>query len=61
MGFCPGRRSGNQQNCTSALYRRRACGNVGCDQGREDYCSNQAFVRGKCERCGKVGQKEMFK
>ena len=59
MAMCPGKKGTSA--CNSTVYRCKACGNVGCDQGSQGKCTNQAFTVFKCMKCGKTGQKEMFK
>lgn len=59
MAACPGEKGTSR--CDSTLYRCKACGNVGCGQSTEGKCTNQGFRTSKCMKCGKTGQKEMFK
>jgi len=59
MAGCTGKKDAH--TCGCLLFKCKKCGNVGCDQGQDDKCSNQAFKGGKCVRCGAIGQKEMFK
>jgi len=56
---CPGKR--DNHTCNAQLYRCKSCGNVGCDHGQDGKCTNQAFKTGKCLKCGKSGQKELFR
>ncbi len=60
MASCPGTKDGKNK-CYATLYRCKSCGNVGCDQSQHGKCDNQAFQSGKCNKCGKSGQKETFK
>ena len=59
MATCPGKKG--TSSCSSTLHRCKACGNVGCEQSSDGKCTNQGFRSGKCMKCGKVGQKEMFR
>ena len=58
MSQCPGRRTTTNSQCAVMLYRCKKCGNVGCDQPRENHCSNQGFKNQRCESCGAYNQKE---
>ncbi len=59
MAACPGTKG--KSKCNKPLYRCKSCGHVGCEQSQDGQCTNQAFKLGKCNKCGKSGQKETFK
>jgi hypothetical protein len=61
MATCPGTRTKQHNRCGSTVYKCKACGSVGCEQGQPSACSNQCFTGGKCLRCGKHGQKELVR
>ncbi len=59
MATYPGKR--NKATCIGVLYRCKNCGNVGCERGGQNECTNQAFRSGKCLKCGSIGHRETFR
>jgi hypothetical protein len=51
MPNCPGRMK-NGSKCSEPLYKCLVCNVVGCKQPEPRMCSNQAFVKEVCIKCG---------
>jgi hypothetical protein len=59
MPLCRGIKEGNQ--CNYLLFKSSECGIVGCQQGQEGKCTNQAFKTGLCLRCSSIGKQKEFR
>jgi len=53
LALCEGKRKGSYNDSCRGTMFECECGAKGCQQTKEDMCSNQGFtMTGKCNKCG---------
>lgn len=53
--MCKGTHKETGEACDRKLTRCKNCGNEGCNFAKPETCSDQAFAKTGCLKCGRMG------